>query len=135
MMGVKGEMSDMFVSIFLSKPVFLKGRRISTHFLVHQPKRECFIAYKSLVMALCVRNTFLTITSVRERVYDVAHVPCIILRVFEEFDPHVRNCHGKAVVKPNAPYMCRNTKKRHPRHIFSNGDDIGEESMQGVICL
>jgi hypothetical protein len=134
-MGVNGLRSDMFVSIFLSKPVFLKGRKIPTHFLVHQPKRECFIAYKSLIMALCVRNTFLTITSVNERVYDVAHVPCIILRVLEEFDPHVRNCHGKAVVKPDAPCMRRNTKKWHPRHIFSNRDDIGEESMQGIICL
>jgi hypothetical protein len=55
--------------------------------------------------------------------------------VLEEFDPHVRNCHGKAVVKPNTPYMCRSTKERHPRHIFSNGDDIREERMQGIVCL
>ena len=86
-------------------------------------------------MALCVRNTVLTMTSVYESVYDVAHVPCIILCVLEEFDPHVRNCHGKAVVEPNAPHMCRDTKKWHPRHIFSNGDDIGEESMQDIVCL
>ncbi len=129
MTGVDGLMSDMFVSIFLSKPVSFKGRRISTHLLVHQPKRERFIAYKSLVMALCVRDTFLTITSVRECVYDVAYLPCIILHVFEKFNPHIWNCHGKAVVKTNASDVCRNTKKRHPRHIFSNGDDIGEKGM------
>lgn len=86
-------------------------------------------------MALRVRDTFLTITSVCECMYDVAHVPCVILLVLEEFDPLVRNCHGKAVVKTNAPGVCRNAKKWHPRHVFGNGNDIGEECMQSIICL
>ena len=137
-MGVIGDMSDMFVSIFPLKPMFLqrtKGRGIFTHLLVHQPERDCLIADESLVMALCVRDASLTMAPVDQGMNDIGHVPCVILRMLQEFDPLVRNCHGEAVVKTNAPNMCRNTKKWHPRHIFSNGDDIWEERMQGIVRL
>jgi hypothetical protein len=113
----------------------LKGRRVSTHLLVHQPERERFIAHQSLVMALCIGDTFLAIAPVRQCMDDITHVPRIILHVLEELDPLVRNCHGEAVVKTNAPDVRRGAKKRHPRHIFSDGDDIGEERMQSVVCL
>ena len=86
-------------------------------------------------MALRVRDTFLTMAPVRERMDNVGHVPGIILHVLEEFDPLVRNCHGEAVIKTNAPNACRATKKGHPRHIFSNGNDIGEERMQDIVGL
>ena len=86
-------------------------------------------------MALCVRDTFLTMTPVDERMNNITHVPFVVLRMFEEFDPLVRDCHGEAVVKTNASDVCRDTKKRHPRHIFGNGDNIGEERMQGIVCL
>jgi len=134
--GVNWLESDMFVSVFTSKPVFFfKRRMISTHLLVHQPECKRFIAYKSLVMALSVRDALLKMAPVCERVGNVTHVPCVVLHVLEELDPLVRNRHGEAVVKADAPDVCRDTKKRHPRHIFGDGDDIGEEGMQDIVCL
>ena len=112
-----------------------KGRRIFTHLFIHQPERERLVAYKSLVMTLCVRDTFFTIAPVYERMNNITHVPCVVLRMLEELDPLVGNRHGEAVVKTNAPGVCRDTKKWHPGHIFSNGNDIGEERVQGIVCL
>ena len=86
-------------------------------------------------MTLCVGDTFLKMAPVDERMNNITHVPCIILRMFEEFNPLVGNCHGEAVIKPKTPGVCRDAKKWHPGHIFSNGNDIGEECVQGVVCL
>jgi len=86
-------------------------------------------------MTLCVRDAFLAIASVSECVNNITHIPCVILHMLEEFYPFIGNCHGEAVVKTDAPDVCRDTKKGHPRYIFSNGDDIGVERMQGIVRL
>jgi hypothetical protein len=108
---------------------------ICTHLLVHHPERERFVAHESLIMALCIGDAFLAVAPVHECVDDIAHVPCIIRRVFEELDPLVWYGHGKSVIKTNAAHISRDTKKRHSRNIFGDGDNIWVECVQSVICL
>ncbi len=134
-MVVIGDNSDMLVSNILSKSACFQGETISTHLLVHQPERERFVAYESLVMALCIGNAFLAVAPVRECMDDVTQVPCIIRYVFEELDPLVRNSHGKSVVKTNAANISRGTKKRHSRDIFGDGDNIWEECVHSIVRL
>ena len=128
-MGVIGLISDMFVSSILSKSACSRGEAIPTHLFVHQPKRERLVAYESLVVALCVRDAFLEVAPVYECMDNVSHVPCIIRDVFEELDPLVWNGHRKSVVKTNAANISRDTKKRHSRNIFGDGDNIWEECV------
>ena len=135
MTGVIGVISDMLVSKILSKYACSQGEMISTHLLVHQPERDRFVAYESLIMALCIGDAFLAVAPVHECMDDVTHVPCVIRRVFEELDPLVWNGHGKSVVKTNASNISGDTKKRHSRNIFSDGDDVWEECVQSVVRL
>ena len=55
--------------------------------------------------------------------------------MFEELDPLVWNGHGKSVIKTNAANISRDTKKRHSRNIFGDGDDIWEECVQSIVRL
>ena len=86
-------------------------------------------------MALCIGDAFLKMAPVHECMDDVGHVPCIIRRMFEELDPLVWNGHGKPVVKTNASNISGDTKKRHSRNIFGDGDDIWEECVQSIVRL
>ena len=55
--------------------------------------------------------------------------------MFEELDPLVWNGHGKSVIKTNAANISRDTKKRHSRNIFGDGDNIWEERVQSIVRL
>ncbi len=78
MMGVIWLMSDMLVSKILSESACFQGEMVSTHLLVHHPERDRFVAHESLVMTLCIGDTFLEVTPVYECMDDITHVPRII---------------------------------------------------------
>ena len=65
----------MLVSKISSKSARSQGEMISTHLLVHQPERDRFVAHESLIVALCIGDTFLAVAPVHECVDDIAHVP------------------------------------------------------------
>ncbi len=55
--------------------------------------------------------------------------------MFEELDPLVWNSHGESVIKADATNISGDTKKRHSRYIFGDGDNVWEERMQNVVSL
>mmetsp|Transcript_43995 Transcript_43995/g.71580 ORF Transcript_43995/g.71580 Transcript_43995/m.71580 type:complete len:239 (-) Transcript_43995:782-1498(-) len=65
---------------------------------------------------------------------NVTHLPLIILKLLKVFDPLVRNGHCKSVVKPYASLRNGSAQSGHARHVFGNGDDIGVEGVEHVVC-
>jgi hypothetical protein len=115
--------------------VLRKVRHVGVHLLVHQPECERLVTNKSLVVTLRVCDALFAVTPVGERVYNIAHVPFVIRLVLQEFDPHIGDCHRKAIIKANATFGDRNAEKWHARDILRDGDAIRVQSMHGVVGL
>jgi len=55
-----------------------------------------------LVVTLAVCNCLLSVAPIRQGVANVGHIPFAVFLFLQDLDPHVRDCHGKSVVKSNA---------------------------------
>jgi len=57
------------------------------NYFIEKPHRECFITDDGLIMAFSITNALFSVSSVRQHMNNICHIPIIILDFFEEFDP------------------------------------------------
>jgi hypothetical protein len=109
---------------------------VRVHLLVHQPERECLVPDERLVVRLGVADTLLAVSSVRERVADVAEVPILVRGSFlEQLDPHVGDGHREAVVEADTAFGDGATERWHPRDVLRDGDRVGIQLVEHGVGL
>mmetsp|Transcript_13740 Transcript_13740/g.31730 ORF Transcript_13740/g.31730 Transcript_13740/m.31730 type:complete len:415 (+) Transcript_13740:249-1493(+) len=108
-------------------------RHAVVHLLVHEPESDGLITNKSLVVRLGVADNLLLVSSVGQRVNNVAHLPLVVEHLLQEFDPHVRRCHGKTIIEAEASLMHGAAERRHARNILSDTDGSGPNGVDHVV--
>lgn len=113
----------------------LAERRLLTHLLVHEPERKRLVTNERLIMTFGIRNTAFQVSTVREGVDDISHLPRIVRTFLQQFDEHVGNGHRQAVIETDTAFRDGATEGRHTADVFSDRDDVGVDLMQHVVGL
>ena len=124
------------------------------HLCVHQPKSKRFVSHQGLVVALVVRNVFLSIDAnqskapslppIGDRVRNVRHVPELQLALLHQFYPFIYqvnptelkttgHCHIHSVVESDSAILHRRGEKRVSGNIFGNGERRRLERMKKTV--
>jgi hypothetical protein len=134
MTGVRGDKSDMLVSGKVSRASPAPNATL-THLGVHQPEGQRLVTDKRLIVTLGIGDTLLLVPSVGQDMRNVSNLPLVVCGLFEQLDPHVGNSHRQAVIESDTALWDRPAERGHARDIFCNGDGVGVEFGQHVVCL
>ena len=86
-----------------------------------------------MIVTLCVRNSLLTMATVRQGEREIANVPIGVGLLLQKLDVHVWNSHGKTIIKTDSTYAVRKTQCWHSGDIFCHSYAVWIEAMQHFV--
>ena len=98
--------------------------KVPVHIGINKTEHNGLVAYKCLIMRLCVRYRLFILTAIGEFPENIKYAPILISFLLDHLDPVVRDTHSQTIVEAHTAISKLCCKSRHTRHLLSNGNSI-----------
>ena len=98
--------------------------KVPVHVRIDKTEHYCLVAYKCLIMRLCVRYRLFILTAIGEFPENIKYAPILIPFLLDHLDPVVRDTHSQTIVEAHTAISKLCCKSRHSRHLLCNGNSI-----------
>mmetsp|Transcript_15557 Transcript_15557/g.33794 ORF Transcript_15557/g.33794 Transcript_15557/m.33794 type:complete len:656 (+) Transcript_15557:2686-4653(+) len=105
----------------------------SVHLGIHEPEGQGLVSHNGLIVGLAIGDDLLLVSSIREDVHDVTHVPLVVAHLLQQLDEHVGDGHGQSVVEAKATIGHRSAERGHATDIFADSHSTGHEVVDEVV--
>mmetsp|Transcript_126990 Transcript_126990/g.301597 ORF Transcript_126990/g.301597 Transcript_126990/m.301597 type:complete len:383 (-) Transcript_126990:128-1276(-) len=110
-----------------------EGAHAGVHLGIHEPKGQGLVSHNRLIVGLCIGHHLLQVTTIGQRVANVAHVPTLVSDFLQQLDEHVRDGHAQTVVEAETAVLHGQADSGHAAHVLRHRQSARHQRVNEVV--